>query len=144
VEYIGTAEIVEDVTEWNERFQDVTITECRRIAGTDTAEVFPYSAKFPLQLRRDIYQTVLEQRMTPPATPAVLPSEAYQIEVLDVETEYIIRIAAALPHVATDTEAKAYGLSAVRRIIPGQDTYTIRAKGGLEDVRRELSRVKIF
>lgn len=142
--YVGDAQIEE--IEQDAQYQNivyVTILECWRI-GTTTEEVFPYDKIFPAALRVDIGQTVLKQRMTPPAIPVVLPSDPEQFEVVDIETEYKIRMASALPRVESDVAAEAHGLSAVRRIIPGKDAYTIRAKGGIDDVRRELYRVRLF
>lgn len=141
--YVGTVEITEDTADWGEPTTEVTILDCWRF-GTTVEEVFPYEKNFPTQLRLEIIQTAKEQRMTPPATPVELPTDWDAMEVVDAETEYKIRIAAALPRVESDMEAKAHGLSAVRRIIPGGDTYTVRAKGGIDDVRRELYRVRLF
>lgn len=137
--YVGTAEVID----YGDERPDHGILDCWRF-GTTVEEVFPYEKNFPTQLRLDIMQTAKEQRMTPPATPVELPTDWDAMEVVDAETEYKIRITAALPRVESDMEAKAHGLSAVRRIIPGEDTYTIRAKGGLDDVRRELYRVRLF
>jgi len=142
--YVGTAEITEDTADWGEPTTYVTILDCWRY-GTTVEEVFPYSKTFPVQLCNDIIQTALEQRMTPPVTPIILPTDWDEFEVIDAETEYTVRIAAALPRIESDIEAKAYGLSAVRRIKVGEGSrYVIRAKGGLEDVRRELHRIKLF
>ena len=137
--YVGTAEVID----YGDERPDCGIIDCWRI-GTTTDEVFPYDENFPSNIRLGLKQTILEQRMSPPAIPVVLPSDPEQFEVIDVETEYKIRMASALPRVESDVAAEAHGLSAVRRIIPGEGTYTVRAKGGLDDVRRELYRVRLF
>lgn len=143
--YVGTVEITEDTAEFGEPTIDFTILDCWRY-GTTIEEVFPYAKGFPANIRREIIQTAFEQRQTPPATPVELPTDWEEIEVLDVEMNYTICIKSVLPEVKTDVEAKAYGLSAVKRVrsMNAGKQYQVTAKGGFDDIRRELHRIRIF
>lgn len=134
--YVGEAEFSEE---------DITILSCYRI-GMTLEEVYPYDAKFPATLRNRLEVAALECRMTPPVTPAELPSDWNEIEVLAVETEYTIVSKVVLPDVKSDLERQAYGLSTVQRVssINGGKQYRVKAKGAFVDVRRELHRIRLF
>lgn len=135
--YIGEAEITQD--------DEVTILSAWRI-GTTIEEVFPYQTKFPVILRRELENCAMECRSTPPLAAIELPTDWDEIEILDVEMNYTIAAKAILPEVKTDAEAKIYGLSAVKlvRSMNAGKQYQVTAKGGLDDIRRELHRIKIF
>lgn len=143
--YVGTAEITEDTADFGEPTTDVAILECWRY-DTTVEEVSPYSKTFPTQLRKNIIQAAFEQRMTPPAIPVELPTDWDEIKILDAETTYLIEIRAILHEVKTDGDAAIFGLRSVSRVtsINGGKRYRITAKGGIDDVRRELHRIRIF
>ena len=143
--YVGTVEITEDAADFGEPTIDITILDCWRY-GTTVEEVFPYAKGFPKPLRWAIIQTAIEQRQTPPATPVELPTDWDEIEILDLEMNYTIAAKAILPEVKTDAEAKIYGLSSVKRVrsMNAGKQYHVTAKGGFDDIRRELHRIKIF
>lgn len=135
--YVGEAEIDTDNT--------VSLIEVWEM-GTTLEEVFPYDTKFPIVLRRQLETAALEARTTPPAIPIQLPSEMDGFQVESIETTYTISVRLALPNVRTDEEVKFYGLSTVKRIIPGEGSgkYKVTAIGGISDVRRELYRIRLF
>lgn len=139
--YMGEAQIEQGF----DNVDAVNITECWRL-GMELEEVFPHSREFPGTLRMLLIQAAIESLQTPPATPVELPSDWNGIEVVDVENLYTINARlVALPVVGTDVDARTLGLSAIRRIMPiGEQQYRIIAKGGIEDVRRELHRVRLF
>lgn len=141
--YVGTAEITEDTADWGEPTTDVTILDCWRF-GTTVEEVFPYSKAFPVQLRLDIIQTALEQRMTPPVCKVELPTDWEEIEILDVSTRYILRHEGpTLPLVETPFQRDMFGLKAIQDIYPNKDGYiVVVAKGGIADVMSELHRLR--
>lgn len=139
--YVGECEIEDG---------DVTILAAWRY-GTTVEEVFPYTVSFPVTIRRMIEIAAKEQAMCPPATPVELPTDWDDLEVLDVENTYTVAIKAALPEIKTDSERRLHGLSTVCRVecLAGESTngavkYRIKATGGLEDVRRELHRIRLF
>lgn len=134
--YVGEAEIEDG---------DVNFLSVWR-HGLTSEEVYPYTPTFPVVIRRMLEITAKEQAMCPPAVPVELPTDWQEIEILDAENTYTISAkSAALPDVKTDAEAKAYGLSTVRRIVPAAGgTYRVTARGGIDDVRRELYRVRLF
>lgn len=133
--YVGEAEIEDG---------DVTILAAWS-HGLTSEEVYPYDVKFPVVLRRLLEITAKEQAMRPPATPVELPTDWDEIEILDTETTYTIAAkSAALPNVSTDKDVQCFGLSTVRRIVPTPGAYRVTAKGGIDEVRRELHRIRIF
>ncbi len=136
--YVGEAEIEDG---------DVTILAAWS-HGLTSEEVYPYDVKFPVALRRLLEIAAKERAMCPPATPVELPSDwAGEIEILDTETTYTIAAnGAILPEVKTDLDVKVYGLRAVSsvRAISGDKQYRVTAKGGIDEVRRELHRIRIF
>lgn len=141
VEYIGEVEIERD----HYGICAVTILECWKY-DLFFEEVFPYEKNFPATFRQRLEGIAIEQSSCPPSVPVVFPSEWNDIEVLSVETQYTINARlAALPVVNSDKEARVLGLKTVRKIIPikGQQ-YRIIATGSIDDVRRELHRVRVF
>lgn len=142
--FVGEVEVAKERGEFGEEYTDVTITECWRIDSVTPGEVHVYDKEFPAILRRDIVQTALEQRMTPPVCPIELPSDWEAFEVLDQITRYTISASMALPTVRTRMEARAHGLVAVRRIQPLGNKYTVEATGSLDEIRSELRRIKHF
>lgn len=142
--YVGEVEINEERGDFGEPLTDLTILSCWRI-GTTIEQINPYHSRdCSPTLRNEILTTALEQRMTPPATPVELPTDWEEFEVLDVSHAYCIQSPAELPEVMNDLEKKAHGLQNVSRIVPLYDNkYIVQCGGTFEDMRRELSRVKI-
>ena len=133
--YVGAAEIDES---------EITLLAVWS-HGLTSEEVYPYDLKFPVVLRRMLEITAKEQAMCPPATPVELPTDWDEIEILDTETTYTIAAkSAALPNVSTDKDVQFLGLSTVRRIVPTPGAYRVTAKGGIDEVRRDLHRIRIF
>jgi len=134
--YVGEAEILE---------QDITILSCFRI-GMTIEEVYPYDTKFNYALRNRLELAALECAMTPPATPVELPTDWDELQILDTETTYTVEVRAILTEVKTDSEATNYGLRAVSRVrsMNAGKQYRITAKGGLDEIRRELHRIRLF
>ena len=135
--YVGECEIEDG---------DVTILSAWS-HGLTSEEVYPYSTGFPVVLRRMLEITAKEQAMCPPATPVELPTDWDEIEILDAETIYTIAVDGAIfPEVKTDLDVKTYGLKAVSSVqaIRGDKQYRVTAKGGIDEVRRELHRIRIF
>ena len=135
--YVGEAEISID--------DEVTILSCWRF-GTTVEEFHPYGSDCPYQLRREIENCAMECRMTPPASPVELPTDWDELEVLDTEITYTVAMKAILPDIKTDMEANTYGLRAVSRVrsMNAGKQYQVTAKGGIDDVRRELHRIRLF
>lgn len=140
--YVGEAEIVDFLDDLGEPLIDIAILSAWRY-GVTIEEVFPYEKGFPAGLRSSFIQSALEQQT---CYQVELPTDWDELEVLDTEMIYTIQIKAIIPDVETDTEAKEYGLSAVCRVhrINGGKQYRITAKGGIDEVRRELHRIRIF
>ena len=134
--YVGEAEIDGDET---------TILSAWQY-GTTIEEVFPYTPSFPVTVRRMLEISAREYAMCPPASKIELPTDWDEAKVLDVETNYTIEIKAVLPEVKTDAEAQVYGLSAVKRVrsMNAGKQYQVTAKGGFDDIRRELYRIRLF
>lgn len=141
--YVGEIEITEERGEFGETLTDATVLSCWAY-GLAVEEVNVYEKGFPADLCRAIIQTAFEQRMTPPATPVELPSDWEEFEVLGVSYTYRIQSPAELPAVMNDIEKQANGLKRVTRIVPLYERkYIVQCDGSFDEMRRELSRVKI-
>ena len=141
--YVGEIEITEERGEFGETLTYATVLSCWAY-GLTVEEVQPYAKDFPADLRRAIIQTAFEQRQTPPATPVELPSDWEEFEVLGVSYTYRIQSPAELPAVMNDIERQANGLKRVTRIVPlYEKKYIVQCDGSFDEMRRELSRVKI-
>lgn len=141
--YVGEIEITEERGEFGETLTDATVLSCWAY-GLAVEEVNVYEKGFPADLRRAIIQTAFEQRQTPPATPVELPSDWEEFEVLGVSYTYRIQSPAELPAVMNDIEKQANGLKRVTRIVPLYERkYIVQCDGSFDEMRRELSRVKI-
>jgi len=134
--YVGEAEIEDG---------DVNFLSVWR-HGLTSEEVYPYTPTFPVVIRRMLEITAKEQAMCPPAAPVELPTDWDEIKILDAETMYLLELKAILPEVKTDGDAAIFGLRAVSRVtsINGGKRYRVIARGGIDDVRRELHRIRIF
>lgn len=141
--YVGEIEITEERGDFGETLTDANILSCWAY-GLAVEEINVYAKDFPADLRRAIIQTAFEQRQTPPATPVELPSDWEEFEVLDVSYTYRIQSPAELPAVMNDIERQAHGLKRVTRIVPlYEKKYIVQCDGPFDEMRRELSRVKI-
>lgn len=141
--YVGEIEITEERGDFGETLTDTTILSCWAY-GLTVEEINVYEKGFPADLRRAIIQTAFEQRQTPPATPVELPSDWEEFEVLGVSYTYRIQSPAELPAVMNDIERQANGLKRVTRIVPlYEKKYIVQCDGSFDEMRRELSRVKI-
>lgn len=141
--YVGEIEITEERGDFGETLTDATVLSCWAY-GLAVEEVNVYEKGFPADLRRAIIQTAFEQRQTPPATPVELPSDWEEFEVLGVSYTYRIQSPAELPAVMNDIERQANGLKRVTRIVPlYEKKYIVQCDGSFDEMRRELSRVKI-
>lgn len=141
--YVGEIEITEERGEFGETLTDATVLSCWAY-GLAVEEVNVYEKGFQAYLRLAIIQTAFEQRQTPPATPVELPSDWEEFEVLGVSYTYRIQSPAELPAVMNDIERQANGLKRVTRIVPlYEKKYIVQCDGSFDEMRRELSRVKI-
>lgn len=143
--YVGEAEISTDKDAIGNPFSEVTILACWRY-GSTIEEVFPYDRATHFLLRHDLENAALECRMTPPAATVELPTDWDELQILDTETTYTVEVKAILPEVKTDNEAAVYGLRAVSRVrsMNAGKQYRITAKGGFDEIRRELHRIRLF
>lgn len=143
--YVGEAEIIEEAADFGEPYTDLTILSCWEF-GTTIEEVEPYDIGFPIILRKAMEQTILEQRMTPPASPIELPTDWDSIKVKDIAQRYIVETEDALPKVETLFQRDKYGLKVVQAIYPthGKNEYMVIAKGSFSEVQRELHAARIF
>lgn len=135
--YIGEAEITQD--------DEVTILSAWRIRTT-IEEVFPYQTKFPVILRRELENCAMECRSTPPLAAIELPTDWDEVKILDTETTYTLEVKAIIPEVKTDNEAAVYGLRAISRVrsMNAGKQYRVTARGGFDEVWRELHRIRLF